>query len=368
MRVVSLNQDAGIGPERKKGAAVHLLAMREAFREAGHAVHSLDSADDICARTELENALRGTDLLYERYALGRSLGSELCATRGVPHVVELNAPLADEDRAYRGGTGDPGLDAREAAIFSRATLVIAVSQQVAAYAIARGALRDNVLVRPNGVDARRFVPRKAGDSLRNQLVPPGRFVLGFHGRLRPWHGLSLLGEAAATLLSGNYPIHLVLVGEGNFKEALGERVAPEHITRVPWVPHIEMPRFVATFDALPLTYAPDGPSYFSPLKLAEAMACGVVPVFPLLGDLPQLLKDGTDSLGYTPGDAEGLTRTLAYLMDNPSVTQRLSHAAVARAGLQSWRAIADDVIDWVEGRLGPADTLLASPSPGRRPR
>lgn len=45
MRVVSLNQDKGIGPSRKKGAAVHLEAMRRAFASAGHDVVPLDELD-----------------------------------------------------------------------------------------------------------------------------------------------------------------------------------------------------------------------------------------------------------------------------------------------------------------------------------
>lgn len=344
MRVVCLNQDKGIDPARKKGAAVHLTAMRTAFDEAGHEVLAFDAAEDGGVRKELRAALKGAGFLYERYALGRYLGSELCAELGVPHVVELNAPLADEERMYRGGALDADLDAREIAVFTRASVVLAVSHQVAEYALERGAAPAAVLVRPNGVDARRFVPRSPTCTLRDRLVPSGRFVLGFHGRLRPWHGIDLLGRVTSSLLADGYPVHLVLVGEGEFMEALGPHVPEDRITCVPWVRHEEMPAYVATFDALPLTYASDGPSYFSPLKLAEAMACGVVPVYPPVGDLPQVMTDGVDALEYAAGDESGLCRALASLIDDADLRARLSRAAVRTARSRSWRSIAEDVV------------------------
>ncbi len=52
--VLSVNQDAGIGPGRNKGAAVHLNAMRAAFSGLGADCRAMDEADD----ARLENSLR----------------------------------------------------------------------------------------------------------------------------------------------------------------------------------------------------------------------------------------------------------------------------------------------------------------------
>ena len=76
MRVACVNQDPGIQPDRHKGAAVHLAAMRAAFASLGADVIALDEADGGRLRQRLETVWREApiDLVYERYALGRSTG------------------------------------------------------------------------------------------------------------------------------------------------------------------------------------------------------------------------------------------------------------------------------------------------------
>jgi len=350
VRIVCLNQDAGIGPGRKKGAAVHLAAMRDAFVVLGAEVVPLDESDEARVAAAL-SAERGVDLVYERYALGKSTAARFTRTLGIPLVLEVNAPLAEEDARYRAGGADPSASARDHELFSAAELVIAVSSDVARYAIARGAVPERVHVRPNGVDTRRFRPRAEGDAVRARLVPAGRFALGFHGRLRPWHGFELFARAAERLLAAGEPIHLVLVGEGEFEPHLEGRVPAERVTRIPWVEHVEIGPYVASFDALPLTYDPSAPCYFSPLKLAEAMACGVVPVLPALGDLVGAATDEVDALFYPAGDLEALVAALRGLIADPARRSRLARGALANAQGKSWNEIAAFVLARTNARI-----------------
>ncbi|MSR61660.1 MAG: glycosyltransferase [Planctomycetes bacterium] len=344
MRIVCLNQDAGIGPGRKKGAAVHLAAMRDAFVVQGAEVVPLDESDEKRVEAALTAArARGVDLVYERYALGKSAAARFTRAQGIPLVLEVNAPLAEEEARYRAGAADVSASDRE--LFSSAELVIAVSSDVARYAIERGALPERVHVRPNGVDTRRFRPRVEGDAVRAKLVPAGRFALGFHGRLRPWHGFELFARAAERMLAAGEDIHLVLVGEGEFEPHLARRVPAERVTRIAWVEHAEIGPYVASFDALPLTYDPSAPCYFSPLKLAEAMACGVVPVLPALGDLVSAATDEVDALFYPAGDLETLVAKLRGLIADPARRTRLSRGAIANAQKKSWNEIAAFVLD-----------------------
>jgi len=346
VRIVCLNQDAGIAPGRKKGAAVHLAAMREAFAVQGAAVVALDEADESKVEERL-GALAadgGIELVYERYALGKAGGARWCQARGIPLVVEVNAPLAEEETRYRGGAEAAAWGARDHELFSAAALVVAVSSEVARYAVERGARPERTHVRANGVDTARFRPRASGDPVRAKLVPEGRFALGFHGRLRPWHGFGLFARAAERLLAAGAPVHLVLIGEGEFERELEGRVPAERITRVPWVEHHEIGPYVASFDVLPLTYDPDAPCYFSPLKLAEAMACGAVPVLPRLGDLEHAARHEVDALFYPAGDLSELVAAIRTLVDDRRLYTRLSTGAVTSAQAKSWNAIAAFVL------------------------
>jgi glycosyltransferase involved in cell wall biosynthesis len=327
--------------------------MREAFAVSGAEVFALDENDEarVLRALEDEHARVAFDCVYERYALGRDAGARFCRAHELPLVLEVNAPLAEEEARYRGGKENPTVRERERLLFGSAALVIAVSSEVARYAIERGARPERVHVRPNGVDTQRFRPRQTDDPVRARLVPEGRFALGFHGRLRPWHGFGLFARAAARLLELGESIHLVLIGEGEFEAALAEaRIPAERVTRIAWVDHAAIGPYVASFDALPLTYDPTAPCYFSPLKLAEAMACGVVPVLPPLGDLAHVASDDVDALFYPAGELAALVERLRALIADPARRARLARGAVANARGKSWNAIAEFVLASVRER------------------
>ena len=343
--VVSVNQDSGIGPGRAKGAAVHVDAMRNAFQRIGCRCLGLDEPDDrrLLQALNAQLANGSIDMIYERYALGKSATAEFAATHNIPLVIEVNSPLAAEQRQWRGGS-DEAEDARlDAITMGQACAVIAVSNDVGRYAVGRGARRSAVAVFPNGIDCRQFNLAVRDNSLRQDLIPDNRFVIGFHGRLRPWHGFDMLVDITAELLARGRDIHLLVIGEGEFSEL--QRLPEERFTRIGWKPHEEIPAFVAAFDALPLTYQPNMPCYFSPLKLREAMACGVVPLVPALGDLPLSVEHGKTGLVYGAGDAEQLLDQLELLLADSDKCAELGRNASSEAARHSWDRIAAHALD-----------------------
>jgi glycosyltransferase involved in cell wall biosynthesis len=195
----------------------------------------------------------------------------------------------------------------------------------------------------NGVDVRLFAPSRRAEFGAENPIPDGRFVLGFHGRLRPWHGFDLFVAASQRLLQRGVDVHVLVIGEGEFASAIGQSLPEQRRTLVDWLPHDEVGRYVALFDVLPLTYPRDLPCYFSPLKLAEAMAAGAVPVVPASGDLPDLV--GAAGVVYPPGDLDALSDALAMLALDPVRRRAISQLAVARAQSQSWDRIAARVLE-----------------------
>lgn len=343
--VLSVNQDAGIHPGRAKGAAVHLNSMREAFSKLGAVCHGIDEPDDkrlseaLCAAVD-QGAV---DLIYERYALGKSVASHFAKANGIPLVLEVNSPLADEQRRWRGGSNEVDDQRHDGFTMENACKIVAVSNEVAHYSLQRGAKREQLEVFPNGIDTERFNLAAREDSVRRLLIPRDRFVIGFHGRVRPWHGFDMLVKVSCELLQSGSDIHLLVVGEGDFDE-LGQ--LPEHrYTRIAWQPHEEIPRYVAACDALPLTYQADMPCYFSPLKLSEAMACGVVPLVPDLGDLPDAVKHLKTGLVYGAGDKTQLQMQLQSLIGDQELLDTLGRNAAKEVSRNSWVSIAGHVLD-----------------------
>jgi len=94
--VLSVNQDRGIGPLRTKGAAVHLTAMRQAFTDLGADCRAIDMADDTellaCLNEQLSAG--GIDLIYERYALGKSVTARFASQHAIPLVLEVTGVVA----------------------------------------------------------------------------------------------------------------------------------------------------------------------------------------------------------------------------------------------------------------------------------
>ena len=145
-------------------------------------------------------------------------------------------------------------------------------------------------------------------------------------------------------------MHLVVLGEGPFADHLTDRIDPSRVTQLGWVPHDEAARVVASFDALPLTYSPDRPCYFSPLKLMEAMACGVVPIVPRLGDLEHAVAHEERGLIYPAGDADALAQSIRRLVDDDHLRAQLASRARSFAEKNSWSSIAREVLDVVTPR------------------
>jgi len=345
MRIAYVNQDPGIRPGAQKGAAVHVEALRRAFRGLGADVADIDSPDEQAVREQLEAyATAGpVDLIYERYSLGNSISSEVSTRLGIPHVLEVNSPLADEARRYRPDTPLPSAES-EARLFGSATHVFAVSSAVAAYARERGAQAENITVVANAVDLDCFAPRGADGGRRAELVPEGAFVLGFHGRLRPWHRFDVLVRTACELREHGCPAFVLTVGRGAFAEELERSLPPESWKCLEWVPHEQVGEVVACFDALPLTHAHDPDFYFSPLKLQEAMAAAVVPVVPDLGDLCDGVVHGESGWLYTAGDMTGLVSALEVLHAQPKLRQRLGVGARSKASAHTWTNVAEKVL------------------------
>lgn len=345
MHVVSVNQDPGIDPGRKKGSAVHLEAMRTAFSQLGCEVTAIDQPDPprLQERLRLVARRQAIDLVYERYSLGSATAARFARENSIPHALEVNAPLAGEQERWRGLAESARDRAEDAIVFGSAGFIAAVSSEVAAYARSRGARTGSVFICPNGIDTSRFGPATDGPRLPALPLPGDAFVLGFHGRERPWHGFDMLVAATQTLLQERLPAHLLVIGEGDFAPLSG--LPDGNYTRLPWVAHEEIPALLRHYDALPLTYSRDAPCYFSPLKLAEAMACGAVPVVPDLGDLPTIVSHGRNGLVYAAGQLDALVDALRSLITQPSLKSALAAAAAESALAQGWDRIALRILD-----------------------
>lgn len=398
MRILQLCADLGVPVLGSKGAAVHVRAMALALRAEGHAVllaagqlvkspwqppaalevpvvHLPPGPEVVHASARLRAFAAGIgapasaagevrrllhdrevlaqlrqrfehdppDLIYERASLFGTAGLTFAREIGRPHLLELNAPLADEQRRYRSGGALHALaESSEAWLLSGTDAVLAVSAALADHAIARGASPARVHVVANGVDIERFRPGH-DDGVRARFGLGAGPVLGFVGGLRPWHGIESLPAVVAALRARHPDIRALVVGDGPLRPTVEREVErlglQAHVTLAGGVAHDEVPSFIRAFD-LALAPYPVAPHafYFSPLKLYEYLACGVPVVAARLGQIADVVTDGETGRLYPAGDLGALVSACDDLLADRDGRREMGRRAAAQtAARHSWR-------------------------------
>lgn len=374
MRIAYVCGDAGIPVFGTKGASVHVQGVAGAMHRAGHSVtlfcarrgdHPPVWADDVSvvgldlpperdglSRTEwvreANSRMAATirrhgpfDLVYERYSLWSHAVMEDARDRGVPAVLEVNAPLMDEAAAHRGLVDRDEAWQVASRAFRAASTVVAVSQEVADHVQLVADNVASVVVEANGVDLSRFA---------DQRPPAGTpFTLGFVGTLKPWHGLELLADTFALVRRDIGDARLVIVGDGPSRDVLERRLAEHGVSAHVRFTGKVAPRAVGeALGGVHVALAPytdDAPFYFSPLKVVEYQAAGVPVVASAVGQLTTLVRHGLTGLLAPAGDARALADACIQLHDEPLLARQLAERArreVARH--RSWEAVVERIL------------------------
>ena len=291
------------------------------------------------------------DFVYERYALFGVAGLEAARTLGVPHLLEVNAPLAEEQERMRGLEMKELARAAERRILRSTDAAIVVSRRLGEFVASCDVPRERIHVLPNAVDPRRFAPGAAGEGAASALGERlrGRCVIGFVGSLKPWHGVETLIEAFHALAARRPAVHLLIVGEGpgmgELEGSIRERHLESQVTFAGAVAHEDVPGWLALMDIAAAPYTPHENFYFSPLKLFEYMAMGIPVVAGRIGQVAELFSDGENGVLHEPGDAGALAAALERLAGDPELRRRIGQAGRRGVGEErTWRHNAQRIV------------------------
>lgn len=365
MRVAYVCIDPGIPVFGTKGASVHVQEIIREFLAAGHdvTVYATRVGEDIpedlkdlpvkrFAIKEKEPAAReqaqrdtsyaiaaqvladDQEFVYERY----SLFSTVIANTGLPAILEVNAPLIDEQATHR------VLVDREYPVHAlklqvqSAKATICVSEQVAHWVEHTTGVSHTVHAVANGVNVNRITPQPEAEGLP---------VVTFVGTLKPWHGTHDL-LSAKSLAKTDW--RLRIIGDGPERENLLNQAKDLGIDvdfRGAVAP-ADVPQHLAGSAIGVAPYPKSDDHYFSPLKVYEYMAAGLPVVATSIGQVPATI-DGCGLL--VPGsDPQSLADAIDRLVADPALRKSLAGAARERAVTHhSWESVLTRALELAYG-------------------
>jgi glycosyltransferase involved in cell wall biosynthesis len=148
-------------------------------------------------------------------------------------------------------------------------------------------------------------------------------------RFAPQKNHEMLLKAFAEGPASDPNAHLILVGEGVLQERLEDQAKNLGLARrIHFLGlRTDIPDVLGATDVFVLSSDYEG----SPLSVMEAMASGRPIVSTAVGGVPDLFENGKEGLIVQPGDVQGLSNAMAYLLGNREARVSLGTAAARRA-------------------------------------
>ncbi|MCX7046657.1 MAG: glycosyltransferase family 4 protein [Candidatus Sumerlaeota bacterium] len=201
-------------------------------------------------------------------------------------------------------------------------------------------------------------PPPAGWSARKEIqAPPNMRLIGWAGRMEKIKRVDLLIAAVREMRRKNYPIGLVLLGNGPAYDKLKALARQLKIIQaVKFVGNVPRPTdWFREMDVCALTSDVD----LFPSAVLEAMACGRPVVATRVGGVPEIIKDEKTGLLIPPGDLDALVAALLRILTDPAMAKKMGEAArkdvaarfSAKDKFEEWRTIYRELLKEEEKKM-----------------
>lgn len=265
-----------------------------------------------------------------------------------PVVLEINAVRSIENYEGRPRISDV-LDRLSLKCAQRCSVV---SERLKEHVIEHCHVEANrIVVIENGVDVDEFNPDLSGCDVRGKLRFENRFIVGFVGSFRPWHGVDYLIAVAGNVVPQMPNALFLLVGDGADRPLYEKKVQKMgldgHFHFTGCVAHAEVPQYLVSMDVVMAPVAKKsflGGFHCSPLKIFEYMAMAKPVIAPPLGQTCEVIEDGISGLLIDSEDTPRLVQALVNLWQDSAFRHRLGQNARARVIKQyTWKINAEKV-------------------------
>lgn len=244
---------------------------------------------------------------------------------GVPFARAAGTPLVIASRRWWSARRDRELRVANRLSYSLAHRVLANGPSVARLVVDEGIPMERVRIVPNFLEDSAFVslPDAERDNLLAELnVPPQAQVIGSISNLRPIKDHATLLRAFALLpASQSAPIHLILVGDGECREALEAESRKLQIQdRVHFAGYrTNDPNLHHLFDVSVISSISEASSN----SILEAMAAGKPVVATETGGNPDTVVDGVTGFLVPVSAPRELANAIARLLDSAELRRKM---------------------------------------------
>lgn len=298
------------------------------------------------------------DIIYSHYWLSGWVAHELRAQLRVP-VVQMFHTLGRMKNRIAQEQSQVEADLR---IFTETDIMSWSDRLIAATPAERAQMlwlyradRRKIEVVPPGVDLARFAPIEPRCAKARIGVAQDDRLLLFVGRIEPLkgvdnilHAVALLGEHDPALAKA---LCAVVIGGDTESTSpddelrrlmvLRERLAVEDRVRFLGARDQDfLPNYYSAADALIM---PSDYESFGMVAL-EAMACGTPVIASEIGGLAFLVQDGVNGFHVPTREPAALAERIQWLLSDPGLRDRISHAARDTAQAYGWPHIVDRLL------------------------
>jgi glycosyltransferase involved in cell wall biosynthesis len=210
--------------------------------------------------------------------------------------------------------------------------VLCVSGRLRDVVVGAGTDPGRVRVIPNGVNLDVFSPKRAKGALRNLLGASREEVLvGWLGSLSKGRGAEEFLRILAAAIPMAGMARGVVIGDGPLAgecHALARDMGLSGcVDFIGSVEHERVPELLVDLDVAVASYPRQEGFYFSPLKVAEYLACGLAVVAGRTGQMMDMVTDEVNGVLAEPGDIQAWAEAVAGLCLDGTKRDILGEAA-----------------------------------------
>ena len=205
--------------------------------------------------------------------------------------------------------------------------IIVYSKGNLEYLIKKGVNKNKISIIPNWVDIDSSTTFDKMNYIRKNYMLGDKFVVTYGGTIgRAQHLESVI--SAAEILKEQLDIIFLLVGDGDSKLSLQQKVVKNNVSNIVFLPFQPKEQYIDILNATDVCLLPlskDTPIQTVPGKLPQLMASGrpIIACVSSHGDVKNIIENAECGYCVEPGDSNGLALSILKLYGDRSIGKKM---------------------------------------------